>query len=206
MTQLLSSVGFEVREASNGQEALETWLDWKPDLIFMDMQMPIIDGYTATRNIRVYQQGEATIILALTAHAFEEYRQYILSIGCDDLIRKPFQQKELFATISKYLNIQYRYEEEPLTSPKNHSKNLNNSQSNFVLNAISLDVRLREWVEQLYVYSAQCSDFSLNCMIKKIPTQYSDLAQALTDILDKFRYDQIVELTQSIINKPVSKN
>jgi CheY-like chemotaxis protein len=103
--QLLSSVGFEVQEAANGQEALEIWSSWEPDLIFMDIKMPVMDGYTAIQNIRASREGNATVIIALTAHAFEEERQSILSVGCDDFIRKPFQQQEILAAINRHLKV-----------------------------------------------------------------------------------------------------
>ena len=105
LMQLLSSIGFEVQEAANGQEALEIWSRWKPDMIFMDMKMPVMDGYTAIQNIRASREGNATVIIALTAHAFEEERQSILSVGCDDFIRKPFQQQEILAAINRHLKV-----------------------------------------------------------------------------------------------------
>jgi len=105
LMQLLSSIGFEVQEAANGQEALEIWSSWEPDLIFMDIKMPVMDGYTAIQNIRASREGNATVIIALTAHAFEEERQSILSVGCDDFIRKPFQQQEILAAINRHLKV-----------------------------------------------------------------------------------------------------
>ncbi|MEB3283360.1 MAG: ATP-binding protein [Lyngbya sp.] len=206
LTKLLSSIGFEVREASNGQEALETWSNWQPDLIFMDMKMPVMNGYIATQKIKKSPAGQETVIIALTAQAFEEDRQYILSIGCDDFIRKPFQQQDILAAISRHLKAEYCYEEDSSTPENNNSEPEETEQSNPVLDADLLQVMPREWIEKLSEYAAQCSDLSILQLIEQIPNQHSNLARALIQIVEEFRYDTIFEFTQSIINKRNSKN
>nr|MDJ0845301.1 PAS domain S-box protein [Crocosphaera sp.] len=95
LVKLLSSMGFNVRQASNGQEALDIWEHWQPHLIWMDMRMPILDGYKATERIKATPQGQETVIIALTASAFEEERNLVLSAGCDDFMRKPFREEVL---------------------------------------------------------------------------------------------------------------
>ena len=126
LCKLLLSVGFEVYEAVNGQEAIDQYKRLQPDLIWMDMAMPVIDGYEATKRIReleiqnaedrtsnIQLQVSSHIpIIALTAHAFEEEKEVILAAGCDDLVRKPFQEAEIFETMPRYLGIRYVYEEE----------------------------------------------------------------------------------------------
>ncbi|MCZ0901709.1 response regulator, partial [Microcoleus sp. HI-ES] len=81
LLKLLVPLGFEVREATNGQEAIALHSTWKPHLILMDMLMPVMDGYEATREIKKTLEGKETIIIALTASAFDEQRQIILSAG-----------------------------------------------------------------------------------------------------------------------------
>ena len=82
----------QTREAENGVEAIAIWEEWQPHLIWMDMRMPVMDGYEATRQIKSHLKGQATVIIALTASALEEEKTIILSSGCDDFVRKPFQQ------------------------------------------------------------------------------------------------------------------
>ncbi len=89
---LLESVGFEVREAGNGQEALEIWQAWRPQLILMDMRMPLMDGYEATRRIRSAPGGDATVIIALTASTLDERMPAMMDAGVDDLVCKPFKE------------------------------------------------------------------------------------------------------------------
>jgi len=72
LVKMLKSMGFQVQEAENGQEAIDLWQIWQPDLILMDMRMPVMDGYTATQHIKSTPEGQKTIIIALTASAFEE--------------------------------------------------------------------------------------------------------------------------------------
>ncbi len=109
LRSLLAPLGFEVREAANGREALEIWQEWLPQLIWMDMRMPVMDGYEATRRIKSTTRGQATVIIALTARALEEDRNVILSEGCDDYLRKPFQEQELLDLIAKHLGVRYTY-------------------------------------------------------------------------------------------------
>ena len=112
LVKILRPLGFEVKEASNGEEAIALWQSWQPHLIWMDIQMPIIDGYEATRAIKQMPNGNETIIIALTASAFEEQREAILRAGCDDFVRKPFRAEVLLEKISLHLGVRYVYEEQ----------------------------------------------------------------------------------------------
>lgn len=112
LTLLLEQAGFDVREADNGQHAIEVWEAWAPHLILMDMRMPEMDGYEATRYIKSTPEGSATSIIALTASTFEEERSRIVAAGCDDFIGKPFLDSEIFEHIAKHLGVTYLYESE----------------------------------------------------------------------------------------------
>jgi CheY-like chemotaxis protein len=117
LVQFLTPLGFEVREAVNGKEAYEIWDSWEPNLILMDMRMPVLDGYEATRRIKATTKGQATVIVALTASALEDDRAVILSEGCDGLIRKPFREAELFETLAKHLGVRFVYQDQSLVAP-----------------------------------------------------------------------------------------
>ncbi len=111
LAKLLKTVGFEVQEALDGKQGVEAFNSWHPDLIWMDMRMPVMDGYEATKLIKKTEAGQKTPVIALTAHAFESERQEILNIGCDEFIRKPFKEEELYAAMKKHLGVQFVYEE-----------------------------------------------------------------------------------------------
>jgi CheY-like chemotaxis protein/HPt (histidine-containing phosphotransfer) domain-containing protein len=110
LVRLLAPLGFEVREAVNGQEAIACCKAWQPHLIWMDMRMPVMDGYEATKAIKA-SINPAPVILALTANAFEEDRLFALKIGCDDFIRKPIQSKIILEKVAEYLNVHYLYDD-----------------------------------------------------------------------------------------------
>ncbi len=97
----LSKLGFEVVIAVDGKEAVEQWQQSDCDLILMDCQMPVMDGYDATRNIR--EQGGCTPIVALTANVMESDRQKCLDAGMDDFVSKPFKQNDLVKTLQRWL-------------------------------------------------------------------------------------------------------
>ncbi len=108
---LLQRVGFKVRGAANGQEALGQYRDWQPQFIWMDIRMPVMDGLEATRLIKETAGGGSTTIAALTAHALEEEREEILNAGCDDFVRKPYSEQEVFEVMAKHLGVKYVYQE-----------------------------------------------------------------------------------------------
>ncbi|MEO7578966.1 MAG: ATP-binding protein, partial [Massilia sp.] len=112
LMRLLTPLGFEVREACDGQQAVALWRAWPAQLIWMDMRMPVMDGRAATRLIKASPGGSATVIIALTASSFEEERADILAAGCDDFLRKPFHETDLFALMQKHLGVQFIYREE----------------------------------------------------------------------------------------------
>lgn len=118
LSQVLSEIGFDVRVAANGLEAVEVFSAWHPHLIWMDIRMPVMDGREATRQIKALPEGKATVIVAVTAEAFEEERLAILADGCDDFLRKPFQHADIFNLLNKHLGVHYIYQEdnEPLSS------------------------------------------------------------------------------------------
>ncbi|MBT4838123.1 MAG: response regulator [Methylococcales bacterium] len=104
---ILKKIGFDVDEAGNGEEAVEKWRNNKYNLILMDCQMPIMDGYDATKMIRLLEHTEkrspAIPVIALTANAFEEDKQKCLLAGMNDVVTKPIEMDQLVKTIKHFL-------------------------------------------------------------------------------------------------------
>ena len=116
LVELLQTVGIEVQAAANGKEAVEIFEKWRPDFIWMDMRMPVMDGYKATRRIRAMELKSTTKhipIVALTAHALEEEQELIMASGCTNVVKKPFHTQEIFEMMEKHLGLTYVYEKEP---------------------------------------------------------------------------------------------
>ncbi|NEO27266.1 MAG: response regulator, partial [Kamptonema sp. SIO4C4] len=112
LVKVLQPLGFDLQEASNGEEVIEKWERWQPHLIFMDMKMPVMDGYEATQYIKQRSQGQATKIVALTASISEEEEAMASVIGCDDFLRKPVRESDILDTLGKHLGVEYIYEED----------------------------------------------------------------------------------------------
>ncbi|MEL6493611.1 MAG: ATP-binding protein [Cyanobacteria bacterium J06623_7] len=190
--KLLTTIGFEVREAADGQEAISQWQEWQPDLILMDMRMPIVDGYEATRRIKAQiaeEQGAETIVIALTASAFEEERVKILSAGCDDFMRKPFQETELLTKIGQYLNVEYVHEQTMELDVESATLE--------ELTQAHLAVMPDSWRARLYDAAAQVDNQEIFQLLHEIPEDYKDLAQGLADLAEQFRCDKIIDLAKS---------
>lgn len=114
LMMLMQRIGLVVREATNGEEAVAAWQQWSPHLIWMDLQMPRLNGYDATARIRQAESQHPqprTVIIALTAQAFEEDRQQALTMGCDDYVTKPFQKAVLYSKLAEHLKLEYCYGE-----------------------------------------------------------------------------------------------
>ncbi len=189
LLQLLQSLGFEVAEAENGQEAVSIWLDWQPHLIWMDMRMPVLDGYQATQQIRNHLQGQATKIIALTASAFEEKQDLILSVGCDDFVRKPFRESVIWEKMAKHLGTTYIYEEENFSSSCD-------TLPTFILEASALKVMPNTWISELETAALKLEENLIIGLIEQIPEEHILLANALRERLKNFDCDRILDLAQ----------
>lgn len=194
LMKMLSTWGFQsVREASNGQEALDILRSWQPDLIWMDMQMPVMDGYEATKRIKANPLSQNIVIIALTASAFEEDRQEILQVGCDDFVRKPFQAEELLVKMEKHLGVRYLYQTaedlQRVNSKDSRLKPEKDIQS-------YLRQMPPEWLSQVYQAAEECSDETIFTILNEIPSEYEPLREILADLTNNFLFDEIMELTQ----------
>jgi PAS domain S-box-containing protein len=192
LVKMLETVGFEVRQAENGREAIDQWESFAPHLIWMDLRMPVMDGYEATRQIKSQPQGRETVILALTASAFEDERPLAIAAGCDDFIRKPFREEELFEKMAHYLRVRYRYESiEPTSTPDPTPADLTNALS-------LLDKMPAQWRSQLHQAATQVDAEQIMRLIDPIPPEHSNLALAIADLMNHYRFDLIVESTRSL--------
>ncbi|HBE36586.1 MAG TPA: hybrid sensor histidine kinase/response regulator [Cyanobacteria bacterium UBA11368] len=207
LLKLLEPIGFEVKEAENGEQALELWENWQPHLIWIDTRMPVMDGMEASKQIRLREtraeqaaQASKTIIIALTASAFEERRGEILAAGCDDFVRKPFPEQLIFAKMAEYLGVRYVYEDLPQLTLAYSRKRYYASEKPVKFLLQQLAQMPKTWIEQLYQAANEVNEDLVAQLIEQIPESYSPLTKALRDLLDDFRLDIIVRLTHSIIN------
>ncbi|RKZ83317.1 MAG: hypothetical protein DRR19_19320, partial [Candidatus Parabeggiatoa sp. nov. 1] len=107
LIKLLNPLGFELREASTGQEAVDICDKWQPLFIWMDIRMPVMDGLQATQQIKATPTGKEVAIVALTASTLEEEKTVALSAGCDDFLQKPFRDTDIFDMMHKFIGVRY---------------------------------------------------------------------------------------------------
>ncbi|MDY6941070.1 MAG: ATP-binding protein [Cyanobacteriota bacterium] len=198
LVKLLSSIGFEVREAIDGQEAIAIWEAWQPHLIWMDMRMPNLDGYEATRQIKALEAARSpseksdTIIIALTANAFDEDRRIAISAGCDDFVCKPFRERELLAKIRQHLGAEYIYEEgDPSDRIEVAPEEMTREELQEAIAALP-----QAWVEQLHCAALQCSDASVLELLEQLEDEQAPIVAQIARWVDNFQFDAIVELVQ----------
>ena len=103
LRDLLTSAGYQIIEAENGKDALAAVTKRRPDLILMDIQIPIIDGYEVTRRIKANPALRSIPIIAVTSHAIGGGEEKARAAGCDDFVAKPFSPRQLLAKIKEYL-------------------------------------------------------------------------------------------------------
>ena len=116
LMSLLLPLGFRIAEAENGKDCIEKVLKHAPDIILMDLRMPVMDGFEATERIRndeLRKKHSQTPIIAVTASVFGETRREALADGCTDFLVKPFQQENLLELLHTYLDLEWLYADEP---------------------------------------------------------------------------------------------
>jgi signal transduction histidine kinase/DNA-binding NarL/FixJ family response regulator len=195
LVKLLIPMGFEVQEASNGQEAIAIWDQWEPHLVWMDMRMPVMDGYEATKYIKSTVKGNATAVIALTASVLEEEKAIVLSVGCDDFIRKPFNEQIIFDTLAKHLGVKYIYED---MQPHEHQIN---SSAQILLTSDNLKVMPDHWIMQLYRSSLEADQNIVINLIGEIPEQEAFLLRSLTKLMRNFQFEKLIDLIEPLITK-----
>jgi two-component system, sensor histidine kinase and response regulator len=193
LVKLLGFFGFDVREAQNGQEAIQVWEEWHPHLIWMDIRMSGMSGFEATQYIKSQPNGKSTVIIALTAGVFEEQQQAVFAAGCDDFMRKPFRKDDVLRKMTEHLGVQYLYEDDKglIASAK-----LTNGTNGCIITADELKIMPSEWLKQLHYAAAQGSDRLAMQLIEQIPQEHGALVKDLTYLVKNFRFDQLMTLTR----------
>ena len=187
---LLNLVGFETIEAVNGEDAISKFGEYFPDLILMDLRMPVMDGYEAIRRIKLTEKGKQIPIIALTASALEGYKNKIETLGIQGYISKPFREAELFGTIGKVLGISYEYEDE-MPLPQNV----------YILDeeTVAADIdKLPEGLKLQMLNAAAVADINLlKNLISSIHHDYAKLALHLMNLAKNYDYDNLLKLLKN---------
>ncbi|MBI4851323.1 MAG: response regulator [Acidobacteria bacterium] len=206
LLELLNLVGFSVNEAKNGKEAVEVWENWYPDLIFMDMRMPVMDGIEATRLIREKEnlakdlEPKHVTIIGLSASVYEKERSNIISAGCDAFLPKPFSETLLLEKIASYLKVKYIYQE-------GSEEAINTSYSDVRLEAISPEqiAKLAEnLIEELSIAIGMGDITKANKVVDLIMKENQLLGEQLRSMIKGYLLPELLEvldLAQQINSK-----
>ncbi len=111
LERLLANAGFRVRVAENGAQGVKEFREWRPQFIWMDLRMPVMDGVEATRRIRACEGGHEVKIAAVTASGYVSERSQILAEGMDDYVRKPYRPTEIFECMARHIGVRYQVSE-----------------------------------------------------------------------------------------------
>lgn len=194
LTNLLSTVGFEVREAENGEAAIAHWQTWQPQLIWMDIRMPVMSGQEATHRIKALEQASNqtadqrcnTRIIALTANAFDDDRAAAISSGCDDFVSKPIQAQEIFDKMAEHLGIRYQYAEntqsnEPISQPLTPKLFASTSP---------------DWRYRLSQATLDLDDDGILTLVSQLPPDQQQLAIAIKKQVSALAYKKLLQVLQ----------
>jgi len=183
---MLMQAGFETRSVENGEEAIAQFEQWRPHYIWMDMQMPVMDGYEATARIRKLPNGDQVKIVAITASAFREQRKSIMEAGCDDVVHKPFKAHEVFDAMERLLGVRYTYEDQSeVLLQRAPTEGLTAE----MLTGLSDDQR-RALMQAAKILDVTATEEA----IERISTEFPDIAKGLNQLVQKFCFDEILEL------------
>ena len=186
LAQTLGPVGFALRQAMDGAEAIREFQAWHPDLILMDLRMPVMDGREATRRIKSSPKGKDTAIIVLTASSFEDGRKDMVAIGADGYVRKPFRESELFETLARCRSIKYVYAEEAAgSSPKQSAATATSS-------AEALSHLPKSLVQDLRSAASGANLKSLLRLITQVETHDARAAEELRELAAHYDYEGLL--------------
>ncbi len=192
---LLERVGFAVETAENGLQAFELSERWRPHLIWMDMRMPVMNGYEATAKIQqaaAKRQEKPPVIIALTASAFSEDRDAVFAAGCDDFVRRPFRESIIFSKIQEHLGVEYIYEPQAHPTAPARPATAGGLKTGTFKSAIA---RLPCRDVHALKTAIELSDMDrMTQAVAEIGTHHSALADGLKELVDTFQFDRLLSI------------
>jgi CheY-like chemotaxis protein len=206
MVSWLSQWGFIVCTAENGQEALQLWQQEPPDLIFMDLRMPVMDGQTAIRQIRQIEQerqqsapatdlSSPAKIVVITAGVLPEHPDPIAALGCDDFLGKPFCERDLCQVLVKHLGGQCLY----ATPGRDYPQSLRWEATPAILTAAAFQALPDTWVADFHWSLNRLDQDRMLALAADLGSKHGDLAAALSQAIHNFEYERLLTLIEDIL-------
>ncbi|GAB6041880.1 PAS domain S-box protein [Endothiovibrio diazotrophicus] len=186
LVRLMEALGLAVRVAGDGEQCVRLFREWRPDLIWMDRRMPVLDGVAASRRIRALPGGERVKIVAVTASVFKEEQPELAAAGIDDLVCKPYRPAEIYACLAHHLGLRYRYRE-AVAMPSAEAP----TPALLARLEVPLRERLREAAEQL-----DCE--GVEALVARVGEREPELARALHTLAERFDYPAILKALEGV--------
>lgn len=191
---LLEMVGFDVKVAANGLDAVQIFEQWRPSFIWMDIRMPVMDGLEATRRIKTTEAGKSTVVVAISASALEEEKEAIMAAGCDGFVRKPYREEEIFDVMARLLGLKYIYENEATEEvPSGSAVEVNLEQ---LVEALDTDLR-----QELYEAVLRLNIDQSMEVIDRIMERDASIGVALKKAVEALDFESLLNLLEAKVKK-----
>jgi len=191
LRDILGPLGFNITEADNGQAAIDQFREFKPNLIFMDLHMPVLDGCIATKKIREIEsdenlnEGELVKVIALSASVFEHNSADALNAGCDDFMPKPISLDTMFSVLEKHLGVSWlRNTQEPAEPPQD-------------VETINLPSEIKETLHKMIKDGAIQESCSYLTSLFTNDTVDHSTVHELKTMLEDFKLDEVCSILTS---------
>ncbi|AUX37881.1 MULTISPECIES: ATP-binding protein [Sorangium] len=194
LLKLLDSVGVEVRSATNGLGAVAQWETWSPHLVLLDLRMPLLDGYEAATRIKSSPRGRETVVVAMTASAFEQNRSLAAEAGCDDFLTKPFRDADIFNLLTKHLGARFEVEEGPAERRPAGPPAVDLARA-----AAGLPAALRKDLRRA---ATRLDAKAVQAAIDRFRPEDAELAGAVAELARGYRFDSILALSSADEEEP----
>ena len=182
LKRIHEKIGIQVKIAENGLQGLEVFKEWRPDLIWMDVRMPVMDGLEATKEIRKLEYGNDVKIIGISAHVFKEEIKNVMSVGMDSFIKKPYQFHEIYECLNDKLSVEFNFNE-----TKNEIEQKNLTPEMFE----NIDKQL---LHELYTAIKNLNDEQIELAINKIQQIDSETSRILKSLTTNLKYTEIFRI------------
>ncbi|GAB4352603.1 MAG: hypothetical protein Fur0042_21160 [Cyanophyceae cyanobacterium] len=211
LVDILARIGADLLEAADGEAAVRAWEEWQPDAVLMDLRMPTLNGWEATRQIRAIAGGETVPIIAISAGVFEAQRDSALAAGCNAYLRKPIQATELFAVLGDLLHLEYVYGHNLAARP---GAELETDQDTAIappppahspgpeLNAQILSTLDPQWRQAMEQAALLCDEETLLMLVRSLGDRPDFPLDQLLELIQEFQFETLLTLLLQVQDQP----
>lgn len=193
LVRMLSKIGFVTKECDNGASAIEYAVEWKPDIILLDIVMPVMDGKEVIKRLRQLPNGSDYKIIVLTASALEEDKKTVMDLGADTFLRKPFRQNEILEEIKKLTNLEYLLED------KQNNENAPIITNEYLKNEMSdlAEETLKDIKNNILIGDIT----ELKKILNSFAQSKLSLSKYLTSLIEEYEFERITKIIDAILEE-----